>query len=94
MQISADYKLVIASALLNGFTCYTQGYVYSGLNRSKLFTKERLSNLNEVNRKEFGRDIPDGGYPDDGNGRYSDLLSLEEWHKFNCGQRIHHNFLE
>eukprot|EP00835_Amoeboradix_gromovi_P004297 NODE_326_length_10940_cov_0.392122.p7 type:complete len:149 gc:universal NODE_326_length_10940_cov_0.392122:3849-3403(-) len=33
-------------------------------------------------------------YPDNGNGRYSVNLSDDQWFKFNCAQRAHHNYLE
>eukprot|EP00834_Sanchytrium_tribonematis_P005125 NODE_290_length_10614_cov_1.553590.p9 type:complete len:166 gc:universal NODE_290_length_10614_cov_1.553590:6950-6453(-) len=40
-------------------------------------------------RREFGLN-----YPDVGSGRYSDKLTDEQWVKFNCYQRAHHNYLE
>jgi len=42
MQISADYKLVISSALLNALTCYVQGYYYGAKVRGQYFKKEKL----------------------------------------------------
>ena len=35
-----------------------------------------------------------GGYPDCGNGVYSEKLTYEHWHLFNRAQRGHLNFLE
>jgi len=40
-------------------------------------------------RKEYGL-----LYPDTGNGRYAQKLTDEQWVKFNCYQRAHHNYLE
>lgn len=37
---------------------------------------------------------PDGGYPDDGQGRLADLLSDEDWFTFNNYRRAHMNYLE
>jgi len=42
----------------------------------------------------FGKEIEKGGYPDMGNGRYSQKLSYEQWYKFNNAQRAHYNFIE
>ena len=40
-------------------------------------------------RKEYGL-----LYPDQGDGRYSQKLTDQQWEKFNCYQRAHHNYLE
>ena len=37
---------------------------------------------------------PDGGYPDDGQGRLSDKLNDEQWFIFNNYRRAHYNYLE
>ena len=37
---------------------------------------------------------PDGGYPDDGQGRLADLLTDEQWFIFNNYRRAHMNYLE
>ncbi len=38
--------------------------------------------------------MPKGGYPDMGNGRYSDKLTYKQWFEFNVAQRIHYHYLE
>ena len=38
--------------------------------------------------------MPKQGYPDCGNGFYSDKLSYKEWFQFNLDQRAHRNYLE
>lgn len=35
-----------------------------------------------------------GGYPDCGNGIYSQKLTYEQWYSFNLGVRCHMNFVE
>ena len=37
---------------------------------------------------------PDGGYPDDGQGRLADQLNDEQWFTFNNYRRAHMNYLE
>lgn len=37
---------------------------------------------------------PDGGYPDDGQGKLDDLLNDEQWFTLNNYRRAHINYLE
>lgn len=66
--------------------------------RKKFFKNEsfqkKAASLNEEHKKAFGTDINDVGYPDMGNGRYSDLLPYEQWVEFNNHQRAHYNMIE
>jgi len=47
----------------------------------------------EIEKKD-GTKIPRLGYPDMGSGRYSALLTDEQWVKFNNYQRAHYNSME
>jgi hypothetical protein len=40
------------------------------------------------------KSFPKGAHPDAGNGRFSQLLSFDEWYSFNCLQRAHANYGE
>ena len=53
-----------------------------------------MSQFNAEHQAAFGSDAPKGGYPDDGNGYYSQKLSYADWYIFNNWQRAHMNFLE
>ena len=44
-------------------------------------------------KKATGYDITANGYPDMGNGLYSQKLSYKDWYDFNVLQRIHMNCL-
>jgi len=66
--------------------------------------------MGSVRRKFFSKDFyekhfpqyknlinvmkPDGGYPDDGQGRLADQLNDEQWFIFNNYRRAHMNYLE
>ena len=66
--------------------------------------------MGKVRRKFFNKDFyqtkfpqykqlvkvmrPDGGYPDDGQGRLANLLGDEEWFTLNNYRRAHLNYLE
>ena len=54
----------------------------------------RVKELQELHKKAFGTNFNADGYPDTGNGRYSQLLDYEEWVQFNNGQRAHFNMIE
>lgn len=63
--------------------------------KSKDFlNKPEVKALQEQHKKEFGTEINDNGYPDMGNGRYSQLLSYDQWVAFNNAQRGHYSMIE
>jgi len=65
-----------------------------GIARSKLFNIDFLEkNFGEEHRAAFGPNssLTKGGYPDQGDGRYSKKLSFEDWFFFNSVQRSHQN---
>ena len=62
-------------------------YFFTMAARLKAFSKEFMAQFNEVHREAFGKDAPEYGYPDTGNGRYAKNLSYEMWVRMNNGQR-------
>jgi hypothetical protein len=60
----------------------------------EFLNKKEVLSLQEEHKKHFGSNFNDLGYPDMGNGRYSDLLSYDQWVKFNNLQRVHYNMVE
>lgn len=53
-----------------------------------------MSKFDEIHEREVGGKAPALGYPDTGNGRYSNDLSYADWFSFNNFQRVQYNFLE
>ena len=55
-----------------------------------------MAKYNPQHIKDFPRDkeVPKGGYPDMGDGRYAEGLTYAEWFKFGNYQRAHYNYLE
>ena len=56
--------------------------------RSKVFTKEFMDqNFKTVHERHFEEGaqskVAEGGYPDMGNGRYSDKITYKQWFEFN-----------
>lgn len=68
--------------------------------RKKLFRSPEFLNkpavkmMQEQHKRAFGTGINNNGYPDMGNGRYSEQLEYAEWVEFNNAQRAHNNMLE
>ena len=47
-----------------------------------------------MHRKEFGEKIPNMGYPDDGNGRFMNVLNHDQWLAINAAKRLSNNMFE
>jgi uncharacterized membrane protein YecN with MAPEG domain len=62
--------------------------------RSKTFSSKYMRRFEEIHAKEVGGKPPAMGYPDNGNGRYSEDLAYDEWYSFQNWQRTQYNFLE
>lgn len=95
ISLSSEYGYLIISLVLVCIHYIFVMFFFVGRARGKVFTKEFMErNFNEVHRHELGADAPRGGYPDMGNGRYSERLTYAEWYEFNNAQRAHYNYLE
>ena len=59
--------------------------------RTKAFNAEFMKQFEEQHAVECsGESKPAvGGWPDNGDGRYSDKLSYRAWFEFNNAQRVH-----
>ena len=93
------YRYVALTATLIMFHYTMTGFLVPGAARKKAFTPEFMEqNFKVEHERHFGdtkaKDLPKGGYPDMGSGRYSEKLSYKEWFDFNKAQRIHYHYLE
>ena len=87
-----DRNLLILGNIVLFFQCVFAGGGVSS-RRSKSFTKDFLKE--KIAEPSNNKVKPAaGGYPDMGNGLYSDHLDFAQWMKFNQAQRIHQNFVE
>ena len=90
------YPWVLFTAGLISFEVLLIGF-WSGCHRPTLFNKEFMTkNFGDAHKKAFGtrETLPQGGYPDHGNGFYGDKLSYKDWFEFAVAQRTHKNALE
>ena len=77
-----SYVLAVVSAI--AFHCLLVGFG-AGAKRRSLFYKELMTeHFEKQHNKECKQAYPKGGYPDHGNGLYSDKLSYKDWYNFNC----------
>lgn len=96
ITIPAKYGWVLLASAAIGLQCYMTGFIMSHKKRNKHFNKKYLEeNFSELHKKSVGDfPLPAGGYPDMGNGRYSEKLKYEDWFDFNNGLRVHQNYVE
>ena len=95
IKLPEEYPGVVLLAGLISFQCLIIGFTAGG-KRKKLFNdnQEIESKYAGPHYAAFDKLLPKGGYPDHGNGLYSDLISYMNWYAFNIDQRKHKNYLE
>ena len=90
------YSLVVLGNILICIHMLVLVYIHIIPRRIKTFNKKfyKENGFDELHRTAFGQGAPDGGYPDQGNGRFCMKLPYKEWYLFNCAQRVHMNYVE
>lgn len=84
--LEPEYRYVIGACCLLALECVLVGFLAVGPARKKVFKaheKEMIADLKEKNKDLDAGKFDATGYPDMGNGRYSEYLSYEEWTYFN-----------
>merc|ERR1711988_429155 len=96
-SVDEDYPICILLSIWIAFQCTMVGFTATQAARSNALTSEWLEeNFGEEHRKAFPeqKTVAGGGYPDMGNGCFSQKLSYKKWYDFNCAIRSHANFVE
>lgn len=98
MAIAFDdnFGIVIISCSIIALQIVLTGFIVVGRARKRVFSREFLSEyFSQEHYSYTNENIEDTlGYPDMGNGRYSDKLTYLNWLDFNKAQRVHYNYLE
>ena len=92
-----NYGYVLLLAITFVFEYTMVGFIVGGGSRKHAFNEKWMDvNFGEEHRKAFGPDSKPSkeGYPDTGQGRYSQHLAYRDWFQFNLSQRCHGNFTE
>ena len=83
------YRYVALVAALIAFQFILTGVIAPGSARGKVFPSEFMENNFKTEHERFYNEggkvaqVPKGGYPDVGSGRYAERLSYKEWFNFN-----------
>ena len=94
VTITKHYGGVLITTGLLAWQQYYHGFGIVVPLRKKIFNSNFMKEFKEMHQSVFKTDPSPMGYPDSGAGRYSRALGYEEWYKFNCAQRVHHNSIE
>ena len=98
IDLNSKTQALYTHLFFAGFFCIGIAYFFTmfcqGKIRKRVFNGEFMSQFNTEHQDAFNCNAPGGGYPDMGNGYYSEKLSYQDWFTFNNWQRAHMNFLE
>ena len=90
-----EYPLVLLSATIVTTLCFLLAPLVIKPARDRTFTKEFMEKFKEEHEAAFPGTSPAvGGFPDCGDGRYSDKLPYKNWVDFNNCYRVHQNAIE
>lgn len=93
--ITKDFAAPVFVTLALSFQYFIITMVVPMRARAKNFPYHWLkANFGEDHQEAFGTKIPDSGYPDIGDGRYSKKLSYAQWLEVMAAQRTALNYLE
>ncbi|CAF1269356.1 unnamed protein product [Rotaria magnacalcarata] len=91
--VGEGYAWILLEAVLICIHMWITGMMMGSVRRrffNKQFYEKKFPQY-----KQLGKVMrPDGGYPDDGQGRLADQLDDEDWFTFNNYRRAHMNYME
>jgi hypothetical protein len=93
INVGEGYAWILFEAVLISIHMWITGAMMGAVRR-KLFNKDFYENKFPQYKQLTNVMKPDGGYPDDGQGRLADKLNDEQWFIFNNYRRAHMNYLE
>ena len=93
INIVEGYAWILFEVVLIAIHMWITG-MFMGKIRKEYFTKDFYENKFPQYKGLADVMKPDGGYPDDGQGRLADQLNDQQWFTFNNYRRAHMNYLE
>jgi len=91
--LGEGYGWILFEVVLISIHMWVTGMMMGSV-RQKFFNKDFYEKNFPQYKKLTNVMKPDGGYPDDGQGRLADQLNDEQWFIFNNYRRAHMNYLE
>ncbi len=93
INIVEGYAWILFEVILISIHIWING-MFMGTIRKKIFNKDFYEKKFPQYKQLIKVMKPDGGYPDDGQGRLADQLDDEQWFTLNNYRRAHMNYLE
>jgi hypothetical protein len=88
IEVTKDYfRWILLEVFFQVLTYFFVNLSNGGL-RGKVFKEDFMKTNFEAAFKQFGKDVPNGGVPDCGNGRFSDKLTYDDWVSYNAAQYV------
>ena len=89
-QIPDEYPYTVLGCLILSFMSILIGFVTVGARR-KVYTAAHMKKFQEEHEAAFGPlvKLGKGGYPDNGNGFYSQKIPYKAWLEYNNAVRVH-----
>ena len=80
------YTLVLLGNLLIAIQYLVTVYLYVMTARIRIYRRTHMRQFDEIHEQHFGKGTkaPEYGYPDTGNGWYSQKLPYKDWYDMNC----------
>lgn len=95
LTLTPEHGWLLLSLVLIAAECITIGFSVVGKARTKVFTKQWMeTHFGKQHQEQIGAPVSHFGYPDMGNGRYTEKLPYNDWLYFNNAQRAHYNLIE
>lgn len=92
--VPEEFPYVLLAGCILTIECFVIGGSIFGP-RTRCFNKDFMAQFKDEHKKYFPDGEPSvGGWPDAGEGRYSDKLAYKDWVEFNNHMRTHQNFVE
>ena len=88
LMMPIEYPYVILACVILCIECILFSF-FTGRQRGKVFSREFMEenfgeeHIEAMNEEEVERELSAGGFPDGGDGRYSEKLSYRDWYIFN-----------
>ena len=85
-----EYPWIMLFVVILCIECFFTGYLAIVTRRLKHFSEDFMKQFEAEHKAAFGANSPRstlgrGGFPDSGNGFYSEKLSYKDWFDFNNG---------
>ena len=95
LVVPREYPIVILACVVLCIECFVFGMIFVAPARVKTFNAEFMKQFEDEHEKAFPGSKPAFmGFPDAGDGRYSQKLEYKDWVEFNNAMRVHQNFIE